>query len=466
MKRGNALIVLLVLLVSVSIFSTGLYANFLDTFTGNSFSFVTGNMVSVTGNTITTPGIIIEEARPASSQNLGENNRIAGERVINSFECRSNSRRNDVCWDPVPSAQNTGINSIGTTCSLGNECSTGYCMNGRCRARIVGLTCSTSNQCEGSICSNGICGIPARGTCRSYTECLSYNCAGSKCQKTTIGANVDNSLSYCATDNDCYLSSNKCLLHRCRRLSSLKNYNDVCIDHGLSFNEKCLSGTCTNGKCAKSQNGELCERNTDCSTNYVCNANKRCSLSANGAECTIDSECTSNYCNPASDKCALKITTPNIVIQVAPIQREADGTDCDSDNECISTFCDQATDKCAAGEQVNAEDRLVRLRTAINNALNFLLPRIQGVVRQHDNPVVGLATLGEWRTSITDMGASMQSIEDQICAESFRHPEIENEGLPCTQQAATQFAQAPIRSPQIRPPSIFERLGLFRGANP
>lgn len=502
MKRGNLLIALLVLLAAVSIFSTGLYANFLDTFTGNSFSFVTGNMVSITG----------EAGAPAETDT---NQKVKGEHCTANRDCYSYSSpqisnacrgTNKYCYDQLPAANEQPKRGIGRICNLNSQCLSGKC-------------------------SNGICGKKRGETCANNGQCLSGDCFDrTQCDYSNPTSSDPNDL--CSDDTDCTTNEEyKCSnFHRCIKVTELRNYDAAC-----TYNPECLSGNCNNGKCAKSADGELCESITDCSSN-VCGAGKKCSSGTGEgvSACTSWKNCNANqYCKQdgtcatdnrqiterkcvegsyetkigKGEKCRISIFfSSGTDANLAYFQREgctsnsqcqltiggtkiynyckkngfcdarlfADGRGCKTRSSlcAINEDCDTATNKCEARpeELVDLPDagggdvegyspqnaQMAQLRDAINNAINFLLPRIQAVVREHDIPVTGRFTnveitvgqnnnapaatlsLSEWISTIAGMDGRMQSIEDQICAESFRHPEIENDGLPCVRESPIQ----------------------------
>lgn len=573
MKRGNLLIALLVLLAAVSIFSTGLYANFLDTFTGNSFSFVTGNMVSITG----------EAGAPAETDT---NQKVKGEHCTANRDCYSYSSpqisnacrgTNNYCYDQLPAANEQPKRGIGRICNLNSQCLSGKC-------------------------SNGICGKKRGETCANNGQCLSGDCFDrTQCDYSNVNTG-NNANDLCSIDTDCKKSEGyRCSsFHRCVTIASLKKTGESCTSNGISYDQKCLSGTCTNDKCAKSADGELCESNPDCSSS-VCGADKRCSSgapsqgNAGNNACNSDSDCpqgkkcknlysatpygskqevallsskkcievlnecpnawkgceanqscfkhaaahsTKQKCSPdirklseltcsntkhcaAGESCiapefgvgvkyCMKLGCTSSKNCMTPPYDElgklmgnlkaavyckslgngrnvCDGkfiknlkcetdSDCPGiDHKCITVGSSKTCMVPAVPSETPGDDRLNNLKDAINNAINFLSPRIQAVVREHDIPVTGRFTnveiaagqnnvgfqqtvlrgrnmpitqnnnapaatlsLSEWISTIAGMDGRMQSIEDQICAESFRHPEIENDGLPCVRESPIQ----------------------------
>lgn len=224
----------------------------------------------------------VEGAATLADESTDTLRRIAGEHCTRELQCYSkyepivqNACRGNpyTCYDPLPD------------------------LNANEQKRGIGRTCRAGSQCLANACNIGICGRKKGQSCTNSDQCLSGDCTNGKCGLSNPKSIDQNDL--CSYDNDC-IEGYKCSkFHRCVTPQDLKNYNQNC-----AYNMGCLSGSCVNSKCARSENNGLCEDNADCTSN-ICSAGKRCTLSnlkSNGESCSYDRECASNKCsypNPA-----------------------------------------------------------------------------------------------------------------------------------------------------------------------
>lgn len=429
MKRGSGLFAVFVALVALSIFSTGLYAGFLDTFTGNSFSLVTGRQFSID----------LPKAPSIQQINLPSSKK-AGEACTDNLQCLSG-----YCETRSGRDKKCGKSLEGESCSVSNDCYSANCQSNKCGSNHpnvartgtyrLGMKCTQDSNCPnfpvvGRKCTKktgettGLCGLPAGGQCSTGNPCLSGNCEDRKCTKSP-GAFL------CVKENDCF-GNNKCINNRCH----CQKNADCAAD---KFCDK--SGVCVG---INKRINEFCKDARTCS----CNQNSECEGKLERCVSYSSPICTGSQKDSAGRVCKRKLCA-----EPAPPEP-----------------CGELDPECNPEGVREENERLNKWRNAILNALNLFKTRLNVVERQHQsqttgsfwsgfatreadagaarNPEAVPETVDEWKTELRSMDTQMQSVENRICSESAKHPEIETEGLPC--ESGAGLGLAPSTTPTIR----------------
>jgi hypothetical protein len=164
------------------------------------------------------------------------------------------------CGGPVCPGCANGLN-----CTLGTDCQSGHCVNGKCVQCSVPADCGASTVCHTFTCTSGVCGstfanastacstpsclnsttvqqggtCDGAGTCQpgNQVNCSPYICSGTAC-KTSCSSPGD-----CASGFDCS-ATNVCK----------KAQGQTC-----SGGTECASGFCVDGYCCSSACSSLCK---------------------------------------------------------------------------------------------------------------------------------------------------------------------------------------------------------------
>ena len=444
MKRGSGLYAILVALVAFSIFSTGLYANFLDTFTGNSFSLITGMQFGIDlPKTPSLPSIKLPSLKGP------------GETCVNNVDCFSG-----YCESRAGRDKKCRASIEGESCFFNKNCLSGICNSQKkCDSRTVttglknGEKCTQDSQCLQKKCSKkqgsvaGICGLANGGACQTGNPCFSISCENRKCAKSPLGL-------FCVADGNCRNGS-KCINNACRECMkntdcSARQYCNKagnCVGINSRINEFCKDAK----TCSCSQDSECEGLKEKCVAYSSLSLTPICTSRAQGASCKpkICAECFGNVC-------------------VAP------GTELPAAGDCSGPDCTSEGDR-------EENERLNKWKLAIEKALSLFKTRLTQVEKQHQSQATGRSitgfqifapknlvgvesgpkleqpigaiggvavpervpsTIEEWKTALKALDNTSQLVEDRICSESFKHPEIETEGLPCT------ISGGPLETPQ------------------
>src|SRR3989338_11630843 len=294
MKRGKALIIALVLLLVVSVFSTGNYIPFADNLSGGAYSIVGNAIALVTGNMVGVTG--------------------------NAAKFRANH-----------------------ACTANNDCLSSYCVNGVCDKSIAGEPCEVSRDCFNAYYPNGRDYIG--GLCLATNRCKSLG-------NYVAGNEIREKGQDCKRDADCRApltcigkdpgQSNQF------GVCGLKQ-NQVCRNNGVRREDYCLSAKCTGasntGKCTLSPIGGLCGVNTDCEDNSFCDfRKKRCTAKfAIGAICAEPYQCPGSNTAPNGNSCYKKEFDNQFGICGLK-----EGQTCSNGNVCLSKTCTNG--KCEKSE--------------------------------------------------------------------------------------------------------------------
>jgi len=246
----------------------------------------------------------------------------------------------------------------GSSCTLANQCASGYCVDGRCCNSLCNGLCQECNILfqEGT-CSYTNSGYDLANECAAGT-CRTGYCAGGS---ATCGWPSDDgncgSIS-CSAYNTYYSSSKNCYYrtynpltsNRCASLGTCKVANTTnCTSYGDSLTASCsvcqtLSGCSgsTAGTCSNIANG------TSCGTGMICTNGSCVSLLPNGSSCTLASQCSSGYCVDGyccNQACGGSCMECNVNLYYGSCRYTYDGWD--PINECVAGTC--RTGNCNGG---------------------------------------------------------------------------------------------------------------------
>ncbi len=199
----------------------------------------------------------------------------------------------------------------GVSCTAGNQCLSGFCVDGVCCEGACGGPCRACSQtlngtangqclprtspgvdtdgrtgtttCGGAIGCNGDCSCDNAGNCEagnsvacaSPSDCLSGNCVDGVCCATACGASCDR----------CDLPS---LEGVCSIVSAGTPGVPACTDPGNG--DYLCNGAAASCPATCASNDALCE------TNFFCNGSDCIQKSADGGTCSRPGECQSGFC--------------------------------------------------------------------------------------------------------------------------------------------------------------------------
>ncbi|PRP80348.1 hypothetical protein PROFUN_11917 [Planoprotostelium fungivorum] len=267
-----------------------------------------------------------------------------------SYQCITSADCGSGKCDTLRMCQMSGP---GENCTLGADCSTSSCIQGKCSLNRGGQSCTSGGDCSSQVCSKGTCqsGV-ILGYCTYDEDCFSGNCGNNACQPGKIGATCQSGYgclsgscymgicraapvgSTCQIDTDC--SSFSCSGGRC--IESYTNctgnqdcYSRVCHDSVCQpgstgttcrVDPQCNTFRCGSGVCQMSPPGGVCTVNSDCGTLCV---NGACALSSAGGICTANVDCGSGSC----------VTTGNPPY----CSRSGAGSQCATRADCTTKKC-------------------------------------------------------------------------------------------------------------------------------
>lgn len=247
----------------------------------------------------------------------------------------------------------TGLKANGITCTMGNQCGSGNCVDGFCCDSACGSTCYACNNPG----SEGTCGPVAPGGTdpTATTPCTSPNyCANGACSmgKKPNGAS-------CGLGNEC--GSNYCIDGTCCENAcignclSCKNSTGSCVFAAAATDPRknCGTGDCAGtcdgaGSCAFPPQGRVCGT-AGCASDGVIHQQGMCDGAGNCAGDVFNS-CNGFRCftDPTDNtaKCATSCQTdPNCQVAYFCDQTQncppslANGQPCTRNAQCISSQC-------------------------------------------------------------------------------------------------------------------------------
>jgi hypothetical protein len=202
----------------------------------------------------------------------------------------------------------------GSTCSVANECQSGFCADGYCCNAACGSACDACDL-SGNL---GNCSLASGGSTGS-PSCAPYVCSGvsASCPNSCLSSTDCASGFFCDGFNQCVLkqsdgstcnNSGECTSGFC-----VDGYccNSGCTDGCNACNLSGSLGTCSVSPMGNSGNpscmpyvcdGMLqtcpsgCSSDTDCSTGNYCNGTSCVPKQSNGATCIGANECSSGNC--------------------------------------------------------------------------------------------------------------------------------------------------------------------------
>lgn len=194
------------------------------------------------------------------------------------------------------------------TCSLGSQCSSGFCVDGYCCDSACDGGCGACNLAG----SQGICRPLAKGA-EGSPSCSPYLCGGTSAACP----------SSCASQADC-LPSHLCSAGICKPKAPM--------GASCAADSECASGFCAGGVCCESACDGICEACTSGTCNFIAAGTPKAGCGyfvcdgksgACPSSCESDAQCRSDaFCDNGS--CQPKAKT---------------GTVCQTDGECQSGFC-------------------------------------------------------------------------------------------------------------------------------
>jgi hypothetical protein len=267
---------------------------------------------------------------------------------------------------PAGSACNGGTcgASNGSTCTSGNDCASGVCVDGICCDQACdgacqscstgtctgtsGAPCGGDGACAGT-CRSGTCVFPGGetvcgdATCSGSTQRTGYACNGAG---VCVQSTADCGLYYCvdgacpnACDNDAdCLGSAHCAGGICQ--------GDLPDGQSCTGDDQCISGRCISNTCQTPLvNGEPCTEDVQCASRQ-CIGNVCTSELPNGEPCTAHNQCQSGHCIAGICDVGLgdgTICSDNVECQsgycLESICRPATGGQCQFNTECPSGLC-------------------------------------------------------------------------------------------------------------------------------
>ena len=269
----------------------------------------------------------------------------------------------------------------GQTCSLGSECASAICKDGRCCKTACSGTCQTCanaqgacnpvtnaddpDTCTGANTCNGSssCKLKNGQGCSAASACASNICKDGKCCATActgVCKSCDNAAGTCqtvtnATDVDTCAAPNSC-----DATGQCKKQNGQSCGGGT----ECVSGQCVEGVCCDTACAGGCDA---CTVANGASQNGTCTVIASGS---TGVGCGGFLCNGVSPACP---TTCNVNTQCAAthycsggacVLKKDDGAACSATSECKSNFCvdgvccnNACTDPCLSCKAVLKESK-------------------------------------------------------------------------------------------------------------
>ena len=318
--------------------------------------------------------------------------------------CGSISAGSDPDGECPGAAACNGVSSCallvnGTACAAGNECSSGYCVDGVCCNSACSSVCQACTAAKKGSGLDGACGSMAAGTdpdsecggaascsgsascalfsngtaCAVNAECASGFCVdgvccnsacNTGCQACTAakkGSGTDGSCGSIVSGGD---PDSECAgVQVCNGAGLCKIPNgQVCLAAA-----DCLSGFCADGVCCNTACNTTCQACTtakkgsgadgtcgsiaagsdpdsECGGAASCNGAGGCALFANGTACAVNAECASGFC--VDGVCCN--TACNATCQACTVAKKGSGTD----GSCASIVSGNDPDSECAGAQV------------------------------------------------------------------------------------------------------------------
>ena len=178
------------------------------------------------------------------------------------------------------------------SCSRDEDCASGSCIGSwysqECSSGEVNHTCSIQSFCKSGWCKNGRCKakLKDRTSCSSSSDCESGHCIGSWSEYECTSGQINQT---CSTNSFC--SSDRCEGGRC--VPKLKD-GTRCND-----GKECESGTCLGSwrayECTSGQVGHTCGRNDFC-TSERCEDGRCAAKLKDFTSCSEPRECESGHC--------------------------------------------------------------------------------------------------------------------------------------------------------------------------
>ncbi len=345
--------------------------------------------------TATTPGIAMQQAQTQSQGQL----KADGETCTNNNECSSNKCSNiyggTEYQEGTPLLKNKICLRSGQSCGSWASCPTGQ-----------GCFATSSTKNSPKKCYNDYRKFSEIG-CSNSKPCA----AGETCISPIFGMGVKYCMRLgCTSSQDC----------------STPPFNDVTnppqSQVGLKVSLYCKATTFM-GSPVNVCDGNLA-KNLVCNTNSDCpGIGHVCQMVGDKKMCVVSGVQQDNNDNlneePENDDENSRLEKWRAAIERA-----------------LQNAQSRITNSIRAHEDVEVTGLAISgLRPGISDVFQRTQARVQQPeqeAQQQEEPVQA-RTVAEWKTELSALDASAQQVEGLICSEHSRHPEIEIEGLPCTQ---------------------------------
>ena len=269
---------------------------------------------------------------------------------------------------------------VGTPCTSGSSCASGFCVGGVCTACASGQT-SCSNVCvntqnnlsncgacgnacpNGQTCTSGTCATiqqPAGSACSANNQCLSSICGvngtGNCCASACITGGTCGATS-CSGTGACVYPSNLTACTgggTCNGAGACQACTSNCaVGVACTRDTNCASNACDGINLVCDANQCADNRKDGAETDIDCGGGGACSACAVGKNCQVNTDCLSVACNVTLQKC--------VASQCQDGQKDGSETDidCGGPNACarcaVGQSC-QVNSDCVAGHFCNAQN--------------------------------------------------------------------------------------------------------------
>jgi hypothetical protein len=168
-------------------------------------------------------------------------------------------------------------NNLGENCQNGDQCSTGFCVDGVCCNNACDQACQ---RCDD---------ISHKGFCMGVTSGPDPNGVCQTSSPTTCGQTGN-----CKGSGLCELWAEKTICASAKCTDSILNLAHECDGEGTCLDagdQNCSPFGCSGGQCKNQCNSVL-----DCATGFSCNTTLHVCLKNDGQQCGGDTECYNNKC--------------------------------------------------------------------------------------------------------------------------------------------------------------------------
>jgi hypothetical protein len=287
-------------------------------------------------------------------------------------KCDGAGHCNDVgapvpCTSPPQCAATGDICLV--SCATTSQCGAGtYCLNGQCTQRkSIGTTCSLGEECNSDLCVEGVCCNESCGEgCRS---CLAARkgdgTADGACGNVAAGTDpkdlcTEDTTSPCARTGLCdgkgacafASTTTECSPPECTGES--EQTTSFCDGAGMCV---ATASSCNGARCDDEVGAciDPCEASSDCVSGNYCEDGKCITAKGSGEPCALDEQCVSGLC--ANGKCAGSAVCDgdHTVLTPSGTSQDCSPYRCTGDGKCRET-CSSTAD-CTQGNACSAEGK-------------------------------------------------------------------------------------------------------------